>query len=86
MPALPPSSGITSRTTAINIVYLFVNSIQQCMKHVEIDIHFVHEHVVVGDVRILHIPTSSHFPVIFTKGLPSSVFLELWSSLNIYRG
>jgi hypothetical protein len=55
-------------------------------KHVEIDLHFVHERVAVWDVLVLHIPTTSQFTDILTKGLPSSVFSECRSSLNICSG
>jgi hypothetical protein len=41
--------------------------------------------VAVGGVCV-HVPTTSQFADIFTKGLPSSVFSELRSSLNIYSG
>jgi hypothetical protein len=57
-----------------------------CNKHVEIDLHFVRERVVVDDVRVLHILTSSQFVDILTKGLLSSVFIEFRSSLNICIG
>jgi len=50
---------------------------------VEIDLHFVRERVAIGDVRVLHVPTSSQYADIFTKGLPSSVFTEFRSSLNV---
>jgi hypothetical protein len=53
------------------------------MKHVEIDLHFVRERVVVDDVRV---PTTSQFVDIFTKGLPSTIFTEFGSSLNICTG
>jgi hypothetical protein len=67
----------------ISTVYLSTNPVQQQRtKHVEIDLHFIHERVAVGDVRVLHVPMTSQFTDIFTKGLPS-VFLEFWSSLNI---
>ena len=56
------------------------------MKHVEIDLHFVRDRVAVGDVRILHVPTTSQFTDIFTKGLPSSTFSEFQSSLNVASG
>jgi hypothetical protein len=46
------------------------------MKHAEIELHFVRERVAIGDVRILHMPTTSQFMDIFTKGLPASVFFE----------
>jgi hypothetical protein len=70
----------------VNAVYLSTNPVQhQRTKHVEIDLHFVRERVAVGDVRVLHIPTTSQFTDIFTKGLPSSVFSEFQSSLNICK-
>jgi hypothetical protein len=65
----------------VSAVYLSTNPVQhQRTKHVEIDLHFVREHVVIGDVRVLHVMTTSQFADIFTKGLPSS---EFRSSLNI---
>jgi hypothetical protein len=67
----------------VSAVYLSSNPIQhQRAKHVEIDLHFVRERVAVRDVRVLHVPTTSQFADIFTKGLPSSVF----SAFNIYSG
>jgi hypothetical protein len=39
--------------------------------------------IVVEDVCVLHIPTSSQYVNIFTKGLSSSVFTEFWSNLNV---
>jgi hypothetical protein len=50
---------------------------------VEIDLHFVRDRVASGDVRVLHVPTTSQFADIFNKGLPSSMFSEFQSSLNI---
>jgi hypothetical protein len=65
-------------------VYHSTNPIQQQhMKHVEIDLHFVWERIAISDVHILHMLMTSHFVVIFTKGLSASVFLEFWSSLNL---
>jgi hypothetical protein len=32
---------------------------------------------------VLHVPTSAQYADIFTKGLPSSLFQEFRSSLNI---
>jgi hypothetical protein len=55
----------------------------QRTEHVEIDLNFVWERVATGDVRVLHVPTSSQYANIFTKGLPSSVFTEFRSSLNV---
>jgi hypothetical protein len=71
----------------ISDVDLSTNPVQhQHTKHIEIDLHFVHERVAVRDVRVLHVLTTSQFIDIFTKGLPSSVFSEFWSSLNICSG
>jgi hypothetical protein len=68
-------------------MYLSTNPVQhQRTKHVELDLHFVRERVVVGDVRVLHVPTTSQFVDFFTKGFPTSVFEELRSSLNIFCG
>jgi hypothetical protein len=44
----------------ISVVYLSTNSVQhQHTKHVEIDLHFIREKVAIGQVRVLHVPTTS---------------------------
>jgi hypothetical protein len=66
-------------------IYMSKNPVQhQRTKHVEIDLHFVRERVALGEVRVLHVPTTSQFSDIFTKGLPTSVFKEFRSSLNVW--
>jgi hypothetical protein len=71
----------------VSTVYLSTKPIQhQRTKHVKIDLHFVCKCVAIRDVRVLHVPTTSQFADIFTKGLPSSVFSKFRSSLNIYSG
>jgi len=50
---------------------------------VEIDLHFVRDQVAIGDVRVLHVPTTSQFADIFTKGLLSLTFSEFGSNLNV---
>jgi len=68
----------------ISAIYMSSNPVQhQRTKHIEIDLHFVREHVATGDVRVLHVPTTSQYADIFTKGLPSSVFPEFTTSLNV---
>jgi len=68
----------------ISTVYMSSNPIQhQRTKHIEIDLHFVRERVALGAVRVLHVPTTSQFANIFTKGLPTAVFTEFRSSLNV---
>jgi hypothetical protein len=68
----------------VSVVYLSTNPVHhQRTKHVEIDLHFVRERVAIGVVRVLHVPTTSQFADVFTKGLPSSVFMDFRSSLNV---
>jgi hypothetical protein len=83
----PPSRYTLVYCDNISVVYLSNNPVQhQRTKHVEIDLHFVREKVVIGQVRVLHVPMTSQFTDVSTKGLPSSVFEEFQSSLNICRG
>jgi hypothetical protein len=71
----------------VSAMYLSTNPVQhQRTKHVEIDLHFVRDRVAIGDVRVLHVPTTSQFADIFTKGLPSSTFSEFRSNLNVAGG
>jgi hypothetical protein len=70
----------------VSTVYLSTNPIQhQRTKHVGIDLHFVRERVAIGDVRILHVLTTSQFTDIFTEGLPP-LLSEFRTSLNIRSG
>ncbi|GKD73639.1 ribonuclease H-like domain-containing protein, partial [Tanacetum coccineum] len=64
----------------VSAVYLSTNPVQhQRTKHIEIDIHFVREYVASGQVRVLQ------YADFFTKGLPTALFLEFRSSLNVRR-
>src|SRR4051812_47421242 len=68
----------------ISAVYMASNPVQhRRTKHIEIDIHFVREKVALGEVRVLHVPTTAQFADIFTKGLATTLFSDIRSSLNI---
>ncbi|GJR84349.1 ribonuclease H-like domain-containing protein [Tanacetum coccineum] len=63
-----------------NVVYMFANPVQhQRMKHIEIDIHFVRDFVASGQVRVLHVLSRFQYADIFTKGLPTALFIEFRS-------
>ena len=80
----PPCRATLVYCDNISAVYLSTNPVQhQRTKHVEIDLHFVRERVALGQVRVLHVPTTSQYVDVFTKGLPISVFQEFQSSLNV---
>ena len=52
----------------VSAVYLSTNPVQhQRTKHVEIDLHFVRDRVALGEVCVLHVPTTSQYADIFTK-------------------
>ena len=46
-------------------------------------IHFVREKVALGEVRVLHVPTTAQFADIFTKGLATAPFTDIHYSLNV---
>jgi hypothetical protein len=46
-------------------------------------LHFVRERVALGHVRVLHVPTTFQYTDVFTKGLPTSLFQEFRSTLNV---
>ena len=64
----------------VSVMYLSSHHIQyQFTKHVEIDLHFVREHVAIGHVHVLHVASAHQF----TKGLPTQLFLNFHDNLNI---
>ncbi|GJZ07716.1 ribonuclease H-like domain-containing protein [Tanacetum coccineum] len=48
-----------------------------------LDIHFVRDLVVVGHIRVLHVPSRYQYADVFTKGLPTVLFDEFRSSLSV---
>ncbi|GJS43262.1 ribonuclease H-like domain-containing protein, partial [Tanacetum coccineum] len=70
----------------VSAVYMSANPVQhQHTKHIEIDIHFVHDKVAAGHVRIFHVPSRFQYADIFTKGLPYPLFADFRSSLNVRK-
>ncbi|KAK4378517.1 hypothetical protein RND71_000379 [Anisodus tanguticus] len=68
----------------ISAIYLSHNPVQHHRtKHIEMDIHFVREKVVIGHVKVLYVPSSYQYTNILTKGLPRRLFLDFRSSLSI---
>lgn len=68
----------------VSAVYMASNPVQHHRtKHIEIDIHFVCEKVSLGQVQVLHVPSSQQFADIMTKGLPSQLFLDFQYSLCV---
>lgn len=55
----------------VSIVYMMATLVRQRRtKHIEIDTHFVHEKVVLGQVHVLHAPSAYQVVDIMTKALP----------------
>ncbi|GJX39533.1 ribonuclease H-like domain-containing protein [Tanacetum coccineum] len=68
----------------VSAIYMIANLVQhQQTKHIEIDIHFVHDMVARGQVRVLHVPSRYQYADIFTKGLSSALFEEFRTSLSV---
>jgi hypothetical protein len=68
----------------VSVIYMSSNPVQhRRTKHIEIEIHFVHEKVSLGEVRVLHVPSSLQFVNVMTKGLLCQLFLEFRFSLCV---
>ena len=73
----------------ISAIYLSTNLIShQRSKHIDIDVHFVREHVASGFIRFIHVKTTQQIANIFTKALPRPQFEDITCKLtlqNIFR-
>lgn len=68
----------------VSATYLSANPVHHRRpKHIELDIHFVRDLVAVGQVRVLHVPTTQQLADVMTKGLPSMVFQDFRASLCV---
>nr|GEU29824.1 putative reverse transcriptase domain-containing protein [Tanacetum cinerariifolium] len=69
----------------VSVIYMIANPVQHHRtKHIKIDIHFVHDMVARGQIRIRHVPSRYQCVDIFTKGLPSEFFEEFRTRLSVW--
>jgi histone deacetylase 1/2 len=81
---VPLSSATVVYCDNVSAVYMMANPVHhRRTKHIEIDIHFVREKVALGQVRVLHVPSTHPFADIMTKGLPVQLFTDFRSSLCV---
>ena len=53
-------------------------------KHIEIDLHFIRDKVLAGELKILYVPSAEQIADIMTKPLNSSQFIYLRNKLNVH--
>ncbi|XP_066310405.1 uncharacterized mitochondrial protein AtMg00810-like [Miscanthus floridulus] len=71
----------------ISPVYMSRNPVHhRRTKHIELNIHFVREKVAIGELRVTHVPSARQLADMFTKGLPSALFLDFQDSLSVTAG
>lgn len=52
-------------------------------KHIEVDVHFVHEKIAAKRLEVRYIPTEDQIADVFTKPLTIPQFVQLCSKLNL---
>jgi len=68
----------------VSAVYMTSNPVHhRRTKHIEIDIHFVREKVALGEIRVLHVPSSHQYADIMTKGLLVQLYTDFRTSLGL---
>lgn len=68
----------------VSAIYMSSNPVQhRRTKHIKVNIHFIREKVALGQVQVLHVPSSHQFANIMTKGLPLQLFSDFWSNLCV---
>ncbi|GKU93642.1 hypothetical protein SLEP1_g7218 [Rubroshorea leprosula] len=68
----------------ISAIYMSLNPVQhQRTKHIEIDIHFVREHVISGIICIQYLPSFAQRADVLTKALSSALFRSQRSNLSV---
>nr|GEU73330.1 hypothetical protein [Tanacetum cinerariifolium] len=81
-PSEPYSLALKQILRAVYLSFILVQ--HQRIKHIEIDIHFVLDLIVAGQVRVLHVPSRYQYADVFTKGLPTALFEEFCFSLSVW--
>ena len=80
----PLSSATIVYCDNVSTLYMTANPVHhRRTKHIEIDIHFVRDKVTLGQVRVLHVPSTHQFADIMTKGLPVQLFTDFRSSICV---
>ena len=57
-----------------------------CTKHMDIDMHFLHDHIQQGTIKLEYVPSSANLANIFTKALPKPVHCQITSLISHIPG
>jgi hypothetical protein len=81
----PPHRATVVFCDNVSASYMSSNPVlHQRTKHIEINLHFVHDKVALGEVEVLHVPSAHQYADIFIKSLPSYLFQDFTCNLNLY--
>ena len=63
------SNAIVAYCGNISAMYMSANPVHhRWTKHIKLDIHFVRDRVAMGQVRVLHVPTTQQFTNVMLRG------------------